>query len=260
MLIYILLFVAGAVVGSFLNVCIYRWPRKEKIGLTRSRCPYCKQTIQWYDNIPFISYLLLGGKCRYCKKRISFRYFIVELLSAVSLCLTWRQFGPIAGGILFVFIALLIIGSFVDLEFFIIPDSVTLGGIVIGLAAGTLYPALLGAGCWWQGLLKSVLGVVIPAGVLYLTAITATMVLKKEAMGMGDVKLIGMIGSFIGWPMGLFTIFAGSLLGSIGGIALIVMRKTDLKGKIPFGPYLALGAVISLFWGRTIINWYLGLL
>jgi len=260
MLIYVVLFVVGAVIGSFLNVCIYRWPREEKIGMTRSRCPHCKKTIVWYDNIPFISYLLLKGKCRYCKKTISFRYFVVEFLSAIALCLAWWRFGPAAGIILFIFMALLIIGSFVDLEFFIIPDSVTLGGIIIGVIAGTVYPALLGAGCWWQGLLKSVLGVVIPGGALYLIAITGSLILKKEAMGMGDVKLVGMIGSFIGWPMGLFSIFIASLLGSVAGITLIIMQKTDLKGKIPFGPYLAVGAVISMFWGRVMVNWYLNLL
>lgn len=246
-MIYLILFIFGSIVGSFLNVCIYRLPREEKIGLTRSHCPHCRKTIRWYDNIPLISYILLKAKCRYCGKPISFRYFVVEFLTALMLCLIWWRFGdPILTVIYFIFVSLLIAGSFIDLDFLIIPDSITLSGILIGLLASFLY----------QGFLKSLLGALVGGGSLYLIAIMATAILKREAMGMGDVKLLAMIGSFLGWQWAVFTIFTSSLLGTIAGVLLIILKKADIKGKIPFGPYLAMGAVVSLFWGRAIINWY----
>lgn len=258
---YIFLFIFGSVVGSFLNVCIYRLPRNEKIGLTRSHCPHCKKTILWYDNIPFLSYILLKGKCRYCAKPISFRYFVVEFLTAFMLCLIWWRFGdPVLTVIYFIFISLLIAGSFIDLDFLIIPDSITVSGIIIGLLASSIHPQLIGVKIWWHGLLKSLLSVLIGGGSLYVIAITASAILKKEAMGMGDVKLLAMIGSFIGWQWALFTIFSSSLLGTIAGLTLIMLKKTDIKGKIPFGPYLAMGSVVSLFWGREVLNWYARLL
>ena len=261
-MIYILLFVFGSVIGSFLNVCIYRFPREQKIGLTRSSCPHCNEVIRWYDNIPFISYIILKGKCRHCRKHISFRYFVVELLSAIMFCALWWSFSavsPVLVIIYSIFISLLIIGSFVDLEFFIIPDAINISGIIIGLIASALYPQLMKADIWYYGLLRSFIGILVGGGSLYLIAITATAILKKEAMGMGDVKLLAMIGSFLGWPWIFFTIFCSSLLGTIGGLILVAARKTDLKGKIPFGPYLAMGAVISLFWGPKIMNWYINL-
>lgn len=246
-MLYLFLFILGSIVGSFLNVCIYRLPREERIGMSRSHCPHCKEIIRWYDNIPFISYILLKAKCRHCGKPISFRYFIVELLTAVMLCLVWWGFrDPVSAVIYFIFVSLLIAGSFIDLDFLIIPDSITLSGIVIGLAAGFFY----------LGFKRSLLGALAGGGSLYLIAVTATAVLKREAMGMGDVKLLAMIGAFIGWQGALFTIFTSSLLGTIAGVILILLRKADIKGKIPFGPYLAMGSVVSLFWWRDIMAWY----
>lgn len=260
-MVYIFLFIFGSIVGSFLNVLIYRMPREEKIGLTRSHCPHCKKVIKWHDNIPFVSYILLRAKCRYCGKPISFRYFIVEFLTAGMLCLIWWKFeSPILAVIYFIFVSLLIAGSFIDLDFFIIPDEINLFGLMVGLLASSLYPQLMGAKIWWHGLLKSLLGALIGGGSLYIIAVTATAVLKKEAMGMGDVKLLAMIGSFIGWQWALFTIFSASLLGSMAGVILIALKKTNIKGKIQFGPYLAMGAGVSLFCGRAIINWYAKLL
>lgn len=261
-MIYILLFIFGSVIGSFLNVCIYRFPREQKIGLTRSRCPHCNEIIRWYDNVPFISYIILKGKCRYCRGYISFRYFVVELLTAVMFCALWWNFaaeGPALAIIYSIFVSLLIIGSFIDLEFLIIPDVINISGIIIGLAASALYPQLMKAHVWYYGLLRSFIGILAGGGSLYLIAITAGAILKKEAMGMGDVKLLAMIGSFLGWPWIFFTIFISSLLGTVAGLALIAAKKTDIKGKIPFGPYLAMGAVISLFFGPEIINWYINL-
>ena len=262
-MIYILLFVLGSIIGSFLNVCIYRLPRHEKIGLTRSHCPHCNQIIRWYDNMPFISYIILRGRCRHCGKHISFRYFVVELLTALMLCMLWWKFGvvsPILVVIYGIFISLLIVGTFIDLDFLIIPDVITLSGIVIGLVAGSFYPLMMKTQVWYYGLFRSFLGILVGGGSLYLIAIIATAILKREAMGMGDVKLLAMIGSFLGWSWTFFTIFCSSLLGTTVGLTLVVMKKADVKGKIPFGPYLAMGAVISLFWGQKIVDWYINLL
>lgn len=262
-MVYIILFIFGSVIGSFLNVCIYRLPRNEKIGLSRSRCPYCKNIIRWYDNIPFISYILLRGRCRYCGKHISFRYFVVEFLTAGILCILWWKFAAvsvIAVLVYFVFVCFLIIASFIDLEFFIIPDVINFSGIILGLAAGACFPFVLGEKIWYMGLLRSFLGVVIGGGSLFLVAVSASAVLKKEAMGMGDVKLLAMIGSFIGWQWALFTVFWSSLLGSVFGIGLIMLQKANIKAKIPYGPYLSLGAFISLLFGPEIMKWYLDLL
>lgn len=260
-MIYIILFIFGSVVGSFLNVLIYRMPRNEKIGLSRSRCTRCKSTIAWFDNIPFFSYIFLRGKCRKCKEVISFKYFIVEFITAFMLCLLWWKFSdPVLVAVYFVFISILIAASFIDLEFFIIPDELDLGGLIIGLISCAIFPQLMNENIWYKGLLKSFLGALIGGGTLYIIAVTATAILKKEAMGMGDVKLLAMIGSIIGWKWALFTIFTGSLFGTVGGLFLILLNKTDIKGKIPFGPYLAMGAVVSLFWAKDIMNWYGGLL
>jgi leader peptidase (prepilin peptidase)/N-methyltransferase len=260
-MIYIILFIFGSVIGSFLNVLIYRMPREEKIGLSRSRCPHCKKTIVWYDNIPFFSYIFLKGKCRNCKGPISLRYFIVEFITAFMLCVVWWKYGnPVFSAVYFVFAAMLIVDSFIDLEFFIIPDATNFIGLLFGLLVSAIFPQLLGEQIWWHGLLRSLLGAFVGGVSLFLIAVVAEFMLKKEAMGMGDVKLLAMMGSFIGWKMVLFTIFASSLLGTIGGILLIIFGKTTMKGRIPFGPYLAMGAVVSLFWGEKIIQWYAKLL
>ena len=155
---------------------------------------------------------------------------------------------------------MLLIGSVIDLDFMIIPDSITLGGLAAGLVLCTLYPQLMGETIWWKGLYQSFFSAVISGGVLYLVAFFGSIIFRKEAMGMGDVKLLAMIGSFIGWQWGLFSIFAGSLIGTLASIILITLRKTDIKGQIPFGPFLSLGAVLSLFFGRTVVSWYLNLL
>jgi leader peptidase (prepilin peptidase)/N-methyltransferase len=260
-MIYIVLFMFGSIFGSFMNVLIYRMPREEKIGLSRSRCPHCKQTIAWYDNVPFLSFILLKAKCRHCKGSISPRYFIVELLTALTLCFLWWQFGnPVFTSVYFVFASMLIVGSFIDLEFFIIPDAINFIGLGFGLLASTVFPQLMGKEIWWQGLLTSLLGAFVGGLSLFLIAMLGEFLLKKEAMGMGDVKLLAMMGSFIGWKMVLFTIFLSSLLGTIGGVLLILFGKTTMKGKIPFGPYLAMGSVVSLLWGNKILMWYARLL
>jgi leader peptidase (prepilin peptidase)/N-methyltransferase len=162
--------------------------------------------------------------------------------------------------VFFVYIAFLIIGSFIDLEFMIIPDAITIGGLVLGLVTCAVFPQIMNEYVWWKGLLKSFVGAMAGGISLFLIAEIASFIYKKEAMGMGDVKLLAMIGSFIGWKWALFTIFTSSLLGTIAGVILIFAGKAEMKGKIPFGPYLALGSVISLLWGKDIVNWYLKML
>lgn len=259
-MIYIILFLFGSCIGSFLNVLIYRMPREEDIGLSRSRCPHCKNIIKGHDNVPLISYIILKGRCRNCSGKISIRYFIVEFLTACSLCLVWWHFGdPVLTAAYFIFISLLIVGSFIDFEFLIIPDSINVVGIIVALLFSAFYPAIMHSEIWWRGLLRSLAGILISGGSLYIIAVSATALLKKEAMGMGDVKLLAMIGAFIGWKWALFTIFTSSFIGTIAGLTMISLKKVGFKGQIPFGPYLSMGAVISLIWGQKIINWYLNL-
>lgn len=261
-MVYLIVFITGICIGSFLNVLIYRMPREEKIGLTRSFCPQCRQMIAWYDNIPLFSYLFLKGKCRHCAARISLRYFIVELLTGLLFCSLWWRFGVFSVAFVVVyavFVCLLIVGSFIDLEFYIIPDAINLSGIVFTLIVAPLYPSLHNTGLWWLGLYRCFLGIIVAGGVLYLIAVSASAILKKEAMGMGDVKLLAMIGGFLGWPWALLTIFVASLLGTIAGLVLIMLNRVSIKGKIPFGPFLALGGLINLFWGPNIVHWYINL-
>lgn len=261
-MVYLIVFIFGSCLGSFLNVLIYRLPREEKIGLSRSFCPHCRALIPWYLNIPLLSYIILQGKCRKCSGRISLRYFVVELVTGFLFCCLWWRFAPegvLLAVIYALFICLLIAASFIDLEFYIIPDVINLSGLVAALVISPLYPKLHYADLWWQGLTRCFLGIVAAGGSLYLIAVGASALLKKEAMGMGDVKLLAMIGGFLGWAWALLTIFIASFLGTLAGIVLIFLNKTTIKGKVPFGPFLALGALINLFWGSFFIRWYLNL-
>jgi leader peptidase (prepilin peptidase) / N-methyltransferase len=262
----------GACVGSFLNVCIYRIPRDESVVRPRSHCPCCGMMIPWYQNIPVASWLALRGRCAGCHKPISFRYTLVELLTAMLFLAVFMQWAApaqlhmqplthaaivpvywlVTGGF--------ILGTFADFEHFIIPDSVTVGGMIAGAFLSTLLPQLHGQSVWWQGLLHSVIGLLCGFGLLFLIAELGTRIFKKEAMGFGDVKLMGAIGAFFGWQAVLFTVFASSLLGSVAGVLLIIFGGVKMQSRIPFGPYLCAGAMIWMFWGTQIIDVYLGLM
>jgi leader peptidase (prepilin peptidase)/N-methyltransferase len=258
----------GVSVGSFLNVCIYRIPREESIVTPRSHCPHCGTFIPWYLNIPVLSWCFLRGKCASCKGPISVRYTLVELLTAtlfLMVYLQWMQPGalllqPIANPLIipiyWLFVSGLILGTFVDFEHYILPDSVTIGGMVVGPIFCALVPALQGQELWWKGLLHSTLGLSIGFCSLYAIAWIGEKIFKKEAMGFGDVKLLGAIGAFLGWKAVLFTIVSSSFLGSIVGLTLIALRTAKMKSEIPFGPYIAAGALIWIFYGPSLLTLY----
>lgn len=240
----------GAMVGSFLNVCIFRLPKEESIVWPGSHCPQCNKPIKFYDNIPLISYLLLRGKCRNCKKPISFQYPLVEGITALcSLCL-FIKYGPSLSYLFFfAFVAALIVITVIDLYHQIIPDVISLPGIGVGLIASFILPQIT--------FFNSLIGVLLGGGSLFIVGTLYQWIFKREGMGGGDVKLLAMIGAFLGWKAVILTILLSSLIGSITGIIIMVLKGKDFKYAIPFGPFLSLGAVISLFYGEEIIRWYL---
>jgi leader peptidase (prepilin peptidase)/N-methyltransferase len=254
----------GLAAGSFLNVCIYRIPRKGSVASPRrSYCPHCKHSLSVLDNIPVFSYIFLRGKCRYCKGRISPRYMIVELLTAGLFVLMLHRSIALHQGLYyaalevartFIFVGLLIAISFIDLEFTIIPNKLIYLGLPIGLLLA-ISEAIIGRD--FVPLRSRVLGAIIGAAITILIAVVGSAVFRKEAMGMGDVKLMAMIGIYIGWwPHILITLIAASLFGSIAGIALILVRKKKMGSAIPFGPFLAVGALLSLSYGEKLWAWY----
>jgi leader peptidase (prepilin peptidase)/N-methyltransferase len=351
----VLAFVLGACIGSFLNVCIYRLPRDLSVNRpSRSFCPHCKQPIPWFNNIPLISWLLLRGRCANCGGKISFRYFGVELLTALLFLAVWRTFPWPMAIAYWVFVSLVVAATFIDFEHFIIPDEITIGGTIAGILASVAIPELQGTDLRLAALIRSVLA----AGLGYLTLLfvleagkiafgkkripldgptpftwkregddadfavgaerslwsdhfaresdrlllkcedvaidgrvhnkvtlefhynrltvegetlqlddvngisgTATeLQIPREAMGRGDLKFLASIGAFLGWRAVFFSIFAGSLVGSAVGLLTLLVGKRVWSTKLPFGPYLALGALSWMFFGPAFIQWYLGLL
>ncbi len=248
----VVVFLFGMIVGSFVNVCIYRLPRNASVVFPASHCPVCKTKVRAWQNIPVVSFLLLGGKCGGCKTRIPWRYPLVELLHGLGFLFIFHEFGASPPTLIyFMFFASLIAVIFIDLSHQIIPDVITLPGIVIGvLAASTVLP---------PGLTNSLIGLFLGGGLFYLVAILSLAILKKEGMGGGDIKLIAMIGAFLGWQGVLLTIFLAALSGSVIGIAMIAMKGKTRADLIPFGPYLVFGALTSLFWGNGILHWYFSL-
>ncbi|HVM61214.1 MAG TPA: prepilin peptidase [Verrucomicrobiae bacterium] len=353
-------FAFGAVIGSFLNVCVHRMPLDQSIVTPPSHCPHCNQHIQWADNIPLLSYLVLRGKCRYCGVRISPRYFLIELLTAVLFLLMWLKSTewdhPLVHGVYFLKVPIywmvmagLIVATFIDFEHYIIPNGITLGGVVVGFLCSIAVPPLQHTEFHSIAALRSFLGIVAGCLTLYLIAefgkllfgrlrvplapgttitiaesklrlpdeeiewpdlffrdsdkirftavnlklgdrqfsnakvivrqdsvtvngegyplatvgvieaVTSEIVIPREAMGMGDVKLLAAIGAFLGWQATLFSLFLSSLVGSFVGLSLIVAGRRQLQGKIPYGPYIALGAVVWLFAERQLfatMAWY----
>jgi leader peptidase (prepilin peptidase)/N-methyltransferase len=239
----------GLIVGSFLNVCIYRLPARKSIITPSSFCPHCQQPIRAYDNIPVLSFLILKGRCRHCGGTISWQYPMVEAVTGLlfmGLAYKWGFSGrALIYGLL---VCALVVVTFIDLHHQLIPDKITLPGMALGL--GLTFLSLLPVD-WAQ----SLLGLALGGGILYLAAL-----LSRGGMGGGDIKLAALIGVFLGWKKVLLTIFAGVSLGSLVGLGLILFRGKGRKDKIPFGPFLALGAIISIFWGREIIGWYLSVL
>ncbi len=273
-MIAVIIITFGLIVGSFLNVCIVRFPSGLSVVTPPSHCPGCGAKIKFYDNIPVLSFFILRGRCRACGRPISWRYPLVEFMNAVFYLWIYSEFG-ISGETVLVmaFCSALIVITFIDLDHQIIPDIITLPGMLIGLAAAPFYLSYLSdplpfpivrlapdAGWYLTGLLNSIIGLL--AGGLPLLAIgwLWEKLRNIEAMGGGDIKLMGMVGSFLGWKGALLTIMLGALAGSVAGIALIALRRHTMDKVIPFGPFLAFGAVISAFYGYDIIYWYLGLI
>ena len=245
---YIVCFTFGAIVGSFLNVVILRLPDKtQSIVLPGSHCPKCDESLRWYDNIPLLSYMALGGKCRSCKTPISAQYPIIELCMALLSIALFKRFGPSFAFIYyFPFLAALLVITFIDIQHQIIPDVISLPGILVGFS-GSFFCSQLN----WQ---QSALGILIGGGILYAIALGYYLLTKREGMGGGDIKLLAMIGAFLGWQSLLFVVFTSSLTGSIIGISSILLQGKDRRTRIPFGPFLALSAMTFLFFQQEIYS------
>ncbi len=244
-------FVMGAIIGSFLNVCIYRLPKRESIIFPASYCPSCKKNIRWHDNIPFLSHIVLRGRCRSCKTAIPLSYITVEFLTGVLLLALFLAFGLTPKFFAYsVFTFGLIVATFVDFQIQEIPDEISLGGIALGLALSFAFPSISGDESRWHALLSSFFGVIIGGGMIYFLGLTGEAIFKKEAMGGGDVKLLAMIGAFLGWKFTVLTFFMAPIFGSVVGI---VMKYRYGKETIPYGPYLSMGALGSIFFGEKII-------
>lgn len=276
----VFVFLMGACVGSFLNVCIHRMPQEQSIVTPGSRCGSCSQPIRWWDNIPLISYFVLRGRCRACGARFSPRYVLVEALTAVLFLIIWKKFGwtnpPLTVAYL-LFAGGCIAASFIDWEHYIIPDSITIGGTVIGFFYSLLCYSLQQSNTMTTAATASALGIIVGSGMILWIGIIGEAMFQKEAMGFGDVKLMGAVGAFLGWHGALFSIGLGCMLGAAVGLVLWAVRAAKQRGQfeqrywddaelhyiaaggqdhrtIPFGPFLLLGA---MFWVLAPEPWQL---
>ena len=246
---YILIFILGLIVGSFCNVCIYRIPKNESIIYPTSHCPKCRTTIKPVDNIPLLSYILLKGRCRNCGSKISIQYPVVELLTGMIYLIIYLIYGLSIQSLIYIILSsALIIIAFIDLNEQIVPDVISLPGIGVGLILSFFVPYL--------SFINSALGVVVGGGIILIIALVGSMIFKREAMGGGDVKLAAMIGAFLGWRYTIISLFLGFFLGALAGIFLILSKIKSKEEMVPFGPFIALGSLITLLWGEKIIAWY----
>lgn len=254
MTVNIIIFIFGLCIGSFMNVCIYRIPLSKSIVTPRSMCPGCNRLISAYDNIPVISYIILMGKCRNCGIPISFRYPVVEIISGLTALAVFMRFGiSVEGLVYFAFISALIVITFIDIDHGIIPDTISLPGIPIGfLLASFVLPSM--------NYKLSLAGLLAGGGSLLAVAWVYNLITKKEGMGGGDIKLLAMIGAFIGWKGVLFTIFVASASGTLVGIAVMLKTQKGMKLAVPFGPFLSIGAISYIFFGTALITWYFNFL
>jgi leader peptidase (prepilin peptidase)/N-methyltransferase len=242
----------GLVIGSFLNVCIGRLPAGESIVFPGSRCPSCRAAIQWYDNIPVLSYLVLGGRCRSCRAPISIRYPIVETTTAVAFVAVGVVFAGdlplLAARLLLTAILIVLFGT--DLETQRLPNVITIPGVVVGLALSSVLP---------PGLAASAAGVALGGGVLLLIRWGWKAATGVDGMGLGDVKMLAMIGAFLGWKQVIVVLFLASIAGAIVGVALTATGRRSLQTRLPFGTFLALAAYVAALVGGPLFDWYLAL-
>ncbi len=253
-------FCIGACIGSFLNVCIFRIPKGESIATPPSHCK-CGKHIKFYDNIPILSWFFLRGKARCCKCKISFRYPLVETITAILFLLLWITFPPAKAIVYMLFVSLMIFCTFVDIDTMTLPDIATVGGTVLGIVISTLLPEIHDVDTentnaivsHLNGFGISIIGTIVASGLIYWIRLLAESIFKREAMGEGDVILLGCIGAFCGWQGAIFALFGGSLLGCFIMLPILLIRQIFVKKEstaeieIPFGPWLALGATIYIF-------------
>jgi len=263
----------GLIIGSFLNVCIYRIPLRKSIVFPGSSCPKCGNSIRWYDNIPVFSWLLLRGKCRFCKNPISIQYPFVELLTGIAfyVCFSvWGLSSPTFVNSLF--LAVIIVLIFTDYHHQILPNVLTIPGTIVGILLSpfqmfSVYYGILEVKTasslglndfpiTWP-FVGSILGAIIGGGMLLLVAFFYKKVRRRDGLGMGDVKMMAMVGAFLGYRLAFLTIFAGALLGSLLGIPLLLSGKTTMQTKLAFGVFLGISAAAALFWGLPFLEWYL---
>ena len=273
-------FAIGACIASFLNVCIWRLPRNESVVRPASHCPNCNAAIRWYQNIPVLSYVALRGKCANCRKPISMRYTIVELLGGIlflSAYLQWAMpaaFGdlPIAGmrpllsfgcvPVYWLVFSGLILGSFIDLEHYYLPDRVTVGGMLLGVPVSVMLPEFQLERTWLDAFCWSVAGLAFGFFFLWGMGWMFSRLFKKDALGFGDVKLMGAVGAFFGPVAVLFVLIVSSLVGSIAGVGLMVKGRAKLGGftAVPYGPFIAVAVLVWMFWGPGLVSSYIALL
>jgi leader peptidase (prepilin peptidase)/N-methyltransferase len=243
----------GLCVGSFLNVCIHRIPTARSIVTPGSMCPACGTPIRYHDNVPVLAYLWLGGKCRHCRSPISIRYPLIELLTAAMALGLFLKYGLTTETLVyFVFASVLIVVAFIDIDHRIIPDRISLPGILVFFLAALAIPSMN----WMDALL----GIVIGGGSLFMVAAGYHLLTRKDGMGGGDIKLLAMIGALIGWKGVLFTIFVSSAVGTLAGLTIMAFTRQSMKLAVPFGPFLAIGALAYVFFGPQLISWYFRLI
>src|SRR5690242_4579565 len=274
---YIIAGVFGAIIGSFLNVVVHRVPNDESIVFPNSRCPSCGSAIAFYDNIPVLSYIVLGAKCRHCKAHISFRYPAVELLTAAMfVAVAWHDGLSAALPFDLIFTSALLVLVFIDAEHMILPNVITYPGIAFAVVARIVIPyltgtpyfddipslsqgALAGMPIWVTSLVGALIGALVGGGSLWLMGWTWEKLRGIEAMGLGDVKMMFMVGAYLGWRLTILTIFIGVLSGSIIGIVLMArQKKKDMQMLLPFGVFLGLGSIAALLFGAHLVEWYAG--
>lgn len=272
--------IAGLVVGSFLNVCIYRIPREESVVTPPSSCTACGVPIRWYDNIPVLGYLLLRGRCRDCGENISIRYPVIELLTAVTFAVILKNgFDPRVMVLYWALASAYIVIAVIDIDYKIIPDVISLPSLTIAPAVAFMVMQLVPSGVhavsWlvesasgyaMVGLsprldqaVESLVGILVGGGILWGIAAGYEFLRKQEGMGFGDVKLLAMIGGFQGWEASIFSLIVGSMLGTVVGVGAMLLRRGRLDMEIPFGPFLVAGAMIHMLGGTRMVAWYLGI-